>query len=98
MTAPRYRQVAASVRAQIEDGTLKPGSPAPSGAALARATGYSVLTCRKALVLLIMEGILRPGPSPTSQPAPPRPAPLAPTAAAPPATPSLSLPRSPATP
>ena len=67
MTAPRYRQVAASVRAQIEDGTLKPGSPAPSGAALARATGYSVLTCRKALVLLIMEGILRPGPSPNAR-------------------------------
>jgi hypothetical protein len=68
MTTPRYRQAAADIRAQIEDGTLTPGSPAPSGAALARATGYSPLTCRKALTLLITEGILRPGPSPNASP------------------------------
>jgi transcriptional regulator with XRE-family HTH domain len=67
-TAPKYAQAAARIRAQIADGTLKPGSPAPSGAALARATGYSPLTCRKALVLLIMEGTLRPGPSPNARP------------------------------
>jgi DNA-binding transcriptional MocR family regulator len=67
MTAPLYRQIAASIRAQIADGTLKPGSPAPSGAALACATGYGVLTCRKALVLLITEGDLRPGPSPNAR-------------------------------
>ena len=66
--APKYAQAAASIRAQIADGTLTPGSPAPSGAALARATGYSPLTCRKALVLLIMEGTLRPGPSPNARP------------------------------
>jgi DNA-binding XRE family transcriptional regulator len=66
--APKYLQVAASVRAQIADGTLKPGSPAPSGAVLARATGYSALTCRKALALLIREGTLRPGPSPNARP------------------------------
>jgi hypothetical protein len=34
-------------------------------AALARATGFNVITCRKALDLLIMDGILRVGPSPT---------------------------------
>jgi hypothetical protein len=65
---PKYAQVAARIRAQIADGTLKPGSPAPSGAALARATGFADLTCRKALVLLIMEGTLRPGPSPNARP------------------------------
>jgi Helix-turn-helix domain/Bacterial regulatory proteins, gntR family len=67
-TAPKYSQVAARIRAQIADGTLKPGSPAPSGAALARATGFAQLTCRKALVLLIREGALRPGPSPNARP------------------------------
>jgi hypothetical protein len=67
-TPPKYLQAAARIRAQIATGTLKPGSPAPSGAALARATGYSALTCRKALVLLIREGILRPGPSPNARP------------------------------
>jgi DNA-binding transcriptional regulator YhcF (GntR family) len=65
---PRYRQAAAIVRAQIEDGTLKPGSPAPSGAALARITGYSSLTCRKALTTLIREGTLCAGPSPNARP------------------------------
>ncbi|HEY5019349.1 MAG TPA: GntR family transcriptional regulator [Streptosporangiaceae bacterium] len=59
----RYVQVAEMIRAQIADGTLKPGSPAPSAASLARATGYSVLTCRKAFVLLIKEGTLYAGPS-----------------------------------
>jgi DNA-binding XRE family transcriptional regulator len=68
VTAPRHLQVAAGLRARIADGTLTPGSAAPSGAALARATGYSALTCRKALVLLIMEGALRPGPSPNARP------------------------------
>jgi DNA-binding transcriptional MocR family regulator len=70
---PKYAQAAARVRAQIAAGILKPGSPAPSGAALARATGYSALTCRKALALLIREGALRPGPSPNARPASPAP-------------------------
>jgi hypothetical protein len=65
---PKYARVAAIIRAQIADGTLKPGSPAPSGAALARATGFAQLTCRKALALLIREGALRPGPSPSARP------------------------------
>jgi len=65
---PKYAQVAASVRAQIEDGMLLPGAPAPSGAALARATGFSDLTCRKALRLLIKSGVLLPGPSANARP------------------------------
>jgi DNA-binding GntR family transcriptional regulator len=36
MSLPKYEQVAASIRAQIADGALRPGQSAPSGAALAR--------------------------------------------------------------
>jgi len=67
MTVPKYVQAADAVRAQIEDGTLKPGGPAPSGAALARLTGFSTLTCRKALSLLVGSGVLVPGPSPNAR-------------------------------
>ena len=79
LPAHKYAQAAAIVRAQITDGTLKPGQPAPSGDALARLTGFSTLTCRKALRTLIRDGILTPGPSPAARPrvavpAAPRPA------------------------
>lgn len=66
--AHKYVQAAAIVRAQIKDGTLSPGQPAPSGAKLARLTGFSELTCRKALRLLIREGTLTPGPSRNARP------------------------------
>ncbi len=56
------------VRAQVNDGTLKPGGLAPSGAALARMTGFSPFTCRKAIRLLIQSGTLVPGPSPAARP------------------------------
>jgi len=65
---PKYARVAAAVRAQIADGTLRPGQPAPSGAALSRVTGYSTLTCRKALRVLIADGALIPGPSRNARP------------------------------
>ncbi len=52
----------------VADGNLLPGQSAPSGAALARETGYSVLTCRKALRMLIKEGVLVPGTSPGARP------------------------------
>jgi DNA-binding transcriptional regulator YhcF (GntR family) len=65
---PKYARVAASIRAQIEDGTLSPGASAPSGAALARITGYSALTCRKALGALLKDGVLVPGPSRNARP------------------------------
>ncbi|HEY1665467.1 MAG TPA: helix-turn-helix domain-containing protein [Trebonia sp.] len=68
LPAHKYAQAAAIVRAQITDGTLKPGQPAPSGAQLARLTGYSTLTCRKALRTLISDGTLTPGPSPSARP------------------------------
>jgi hypothetical protein len=66
--APKYAQAAALVRAQVTDGTLKPGQPAPSGAQLARLTGFSSLTCRKALQVLIRDGVLTPGPSASARP------------------------------
>jgi DNA-binding transcriptional MocR family regulator len=58
----KYQRVAAAVRGQIADGTLRPGQPAPSGAELSRLTGYSTLTCRRALRELIADGVLTPGP------------------------------------
>jgi transcriptional regulator with XRE-family HTH domain len=65
---PKYVRVAAAVRGQIADGTLRPGQPAPSGAALGRVTGYSTLTCRRALRVLIADGVLIPGPSRNARP------------------------------
>lgn len=65
---PKYARVAAAVRSQIADGTLRPGEPAPSGAALSRVTGYSTLTCRRALRQLIADGLLTPGPSRNARP------------------------------
>jgi DNA-binding transcriptional MocR family regulator len=70
---PKYARVAASVRAQIAAGILVPGASAPSGAELARATGYSALTCRKALGVLIKDGVLVPGASPKARPRVPGP-------------------------
>lgn len=68
VSVPKYAQVAATIRAQIADGVLMPGEPAPSGAALSRVTGYSVLTCRRALHILINDGVLVPGTSPGARP------------------------------
>jgi hypothetical protein len=68
MTLPRYRQAAVIVRARIDAGILQPGEPAPSGAELARITGYAVLTCRRALRTLIADGTLTTGPSPNARP------------------------------
>ena len=65
---PKYARVAAAVRGQIAEGTLRPGQPAPSGAALSRITGYSTLTCRRALRVLIADGVLTPGPSRNARP------------------------------
>jgi hypothetical protein len=61
-------QVTARIRVQIAAGLLMPGEAAPSGAALARATGFATLTCRKALRTLIQEGVLVPGASPGARP------------------------------
>jgi Helix-turn-helix domain/Bacterial regulatory proteins, gntR family len=64
----KYRRVVALVRGRIADGSLRPGQPAPSGAELARATGYSTLTCRRGLRVLIADGVLVPGPSRNARP------------------------------
>jgi DNA-binding XRE family transcriptional regulator len=72
-TLPRYKQVAAMVRDQIADGVLAPGALAPSGAALAKVTGYPVLTCRRALRTLIKDGILVQGAGPSARPRVPGP-------------------------
>jgi DNA-binding transcriptional MocR family regulator len=68
MSPPKYKQVTEIVRAQVTDGVLAPGMPAPSGAALSRMTGYSVLTCRRALRTLIADGTLAAGPSLNARP------------------------------
>jgi DNA-binding transcriptional regulator YhcF (GntR family) len=76
MSLPKYKKVADRVRALIAEGMLMPGEPAPSGASLARTTGYSTLTCRKALRTLISDGVLVSGASPGARPRVPS---LAPT-------------------
>jgi DNA-binding transcriptional MocR family regulator len=68
VSQPKDMQVAARIRVQIAAGLLSPGEAAPSGAALARATGFATLTCRKALRTLIKEGVLVPGASPGARP------------------------------
>jgi DNA-binding transcriptional regulator YhcF (GntR family) len=60
--APIKRDAAAAlIRSMIADGTLKPGDPVPSGAALARETGSCALTCRAALRALLTDGTLTRG-------------------------------------
>ena len=70
---PKYLLVAARVRAQIAEGMLIPGEPAPSGSELASVTGYSVLTCRRGLRTLIRDGDLVAGVSPGARPRVPAP-------------------------
>jgi Helix-turn-helix domain/Bacterial regulatory proteins, gntR family len=65
---PRFAQAAGLVVSLIQDGTLRPGQPAPSGAELSRVTGFSTMTCRRSLRLLIKDGVLTPGPSARARP------------------------------
>jgi transcriptional regulator with XRE-family HTH domain len=67
VTALKRETAAGLVRDMIADGTLRPGAPAPSGAALARQTGFSTLTCRQALGTLLADGTLMRGASPTAR-------------------------------
>jgi len=48
---------------KIADGTLRPGAPVPSGAALAREAGCHTATCLAALRALLADGTLARGPS-----------------------------------
>jgi hypothetical protein len=68
VTTPKHAQAAAIVRAQVTDGTLKPGQAAPSSAQLARLTGFAPLTCRRALRDLIADSTLTRGVSPHARP------------------------------
>jgi len=51
------------LRDQITGGQLPPGALAPSVATLARESGYSTITCRRALKTLIADGMLAPDPA-----------------------------------
>ena len=59
LTDPRaYVRLAAIVRRQIADGTLRPGGPAPSITFLSQERGHARPTCGKALRILEGEGLL----------------------------------------
>lgn len=74
LDAPLKRDVVADiVRDMIADGSLKPGSPVPSAAELARKTGYTTSTCRSGLQVLLADGTITRGVSPTARLWVPRP-------------------------
>jgi GntR family transcriptional regulator len=56
--APLYRQLASRLREQIVDGAIKTGDALPSERDLCEKTGASRVTVRKAIELLIDEGLL----------------------------------------
>jgi GntR family transcriptional regulator len=56
---PLYRQLATRLRAPIDSATLRPGSPLPREADLARQFGVSLITVRQALRDLETEGLIR---------------------------------------
>lgn len=55
---PRYRQIAAELRAAIEDGRLPAGSALPSEADLTARHGVSRATVRQALAVLESDGLI----------------------------------------
>lgn len=61
--APRYRQVADRLAAEIESGGLQPGSRVPSERTIALRHGLSRMTARQAVELLVRRGLVtrRPG-------------------------------------
>lgn len=54
---PRYRQLAAILRGQVESGELAPGDRLPSQLTLAQEYGVARMTAGKALQLLVDEGL-----------------------------------------
>ncbi len=56
---PLYRQLANRLRAPIDDGVLRPGSPLPREADLATQFGVSLITVRQALRDLEGEGLIK---------------------------------------
>lgn len=55
---PIYRQLAAILRGRITGGTYQPGYPIPSTAALVEETGVTARTVRRAVAILVEEGLL----------------------------------------
>ena len=55
---PRYIQLANRLRDMIRSGSLKPGEALPSERSIVTATSLSRVTIRKALELLVREGLL----------------------------------------
>lgn len=55
---PRYLQVAAIIRAQIERGDFRPGEPIPSQNTIIQTYGVARATAAKALGVLRDEGIV----------------------------------------
>lgn len=60
---PPYQQIAAQLRAAIADGTWPPGSRLPGVIPIMQETGVAALTARKALHVLVDEGVayIQPG-------------------------------------
>jgi len=56
--APRYQQIAATLRAQIESGALAPGDPLPSEAEMLELFDVSRITIRNAIKLLRAAGLI----------------------------------------
>ena len=56
---PLYRQLAASLRKPIEDGSVRPGSALPREADLAERFGVSLITVRQALRELESDGVIK---------------------------------------
>lgn len=59
---PLYARIAASIRGQIQDGTLAEGSRLPSEVSLAETWGVARLTIRQALEVLRVEGLISTSP------------------------------------
>jgi DNA-binding GntR family transcriptional regulator len=57
-----YLRIAALIRQQITEGTLRPTGPAPTITQLVRDHGHARQTCAKALRLLVDEGLMYPVP------------------------------------
>ncbi len=53
-----YKQVAAQIRAMIEDGSIQPGGKIPSETRITQETGVARSTARRAVKLLREEGIV----------------------------------------
>jgi DNA-binding GntR family transcriptional regulator len=54
----KYRQIAAALRERIASGELASGDPVPSAKTLSQEYGTSVETARKALRMLLAEGLI----------------------------------------